>query len=237
MALLRAKADRYAHVSRPHASRIPNFTGRQTLTASAEKATRQNAPAMRRLIQPWQSRALTYYDLIGELKFAAQFYARMLTPLQLFAAEKVLNDDGTIDVVPTKDKAAIAHLERIQDPGGGRQGLLGAYGRLMFLTGESYLLCTKDEDDVEQWEFLSTDELRVQGNTYVRYKAPSLPAELLKEAPDDAYEPIGGQDAVVYRIWQRHPRFSHLADSTMLGVLDIAEELLLLTQAVRARAK
>lgn len=212
-------------------------TAPRALTASGGRVSRKNADLLRRLIQPWQTRALSYYDQIGELKFAAQFYARMLTPLQIFAAEKVENDDGTVAVEPTKNVDVIRQVERIQDPGGGRQLLLGSYGRLMFLTGETYLLCSKDEDGIEQWEMLSTDELRLQGSTMLRYKAPSLPVTEYREPDDDDYEPMDAKEAVAYRIWQRHPRWSSLADSTMYGVLDIAEELLLLTHAVRSRAK
>jgi hypothetical protein len=217
----------------------PNRSGSNALTASGFKVTRKDADLMRRLIQPWQSRAFSYYDLLGEIKYASQFYARMLSPLILYAAEK----DAKGDIVPTKNVDAIEALERIQDPGGGRTSLLGAYGRLMFLTGEAYLFVSTDpETGIEQWEMLSTDELRIQSGVMIRYKAPSVVAEEYHE-PDEpdsqegAWVPVDPKTAVAYRLWQKHPRWSLLADSTMQGVLDLCEELLLLTQAVRARAR
>jgi hypothetical protein len=205
------------------------------LTAAGARIKSKDADTVRRLIQPWQSRAYAYYDLLGEIKYAAQFYSRALSQLELYAAEK--NADG--EIVRTENAEVIAMLDRIQDPGGGRASLLASYGRLMFLAGEAYLLCTEDTDnDVEQWEMLSTDELRVTGaNTIVRYKAPSLIAEDIKEPSDDDWQPLGPGEGIVYRIWKRHPRYSMLADSTMQGVLDLCEELVLLTQAVRARAR
>ena len=54
---------------------------------------------------------------------------------------------------------------------------------------------------------------------------------------EGAWVPVDDRTAVGYRLWQRHPRFSMLADSTMMGVLELCEELLLLTQSVRARAR
>ena len=213
----------------------PGFSGNpNSLTAAGFRITHQDTDQLRRLIQPWQSRAFSYYDQLGEIKYASQFYARMLSPLRLYAAEL----DGNGDWVETTFEPAVQALERIQDPGGGRESLLGSYGRLMFLAGECYLLCSRDPDTgLEQWEMLSTDELRIQSGIYVRYRAPSMAAENLHEPKDEDFEPLDDDTAVAYRLWKRHPRYSMLADSTMLGVLDLCEELLLLTRAVRARAR
>lgn len=209
--------------------------GKNALTASGQRVRRKQGDDVRRLIQPWQSRSFAYYNMLGEIKYAAQFYARGLSQLRLYAAE--LDQNG--DWVETKNEQAIAALERVQDPGGGRTGLLASYGRLMFLAGECLLFVSKDpETHMEQWEMLSTDELRIQGDQMVRFKAPSLAAVEYREPSDDDYEEItGDRDAVAYRLWQRHPQYSMLADSTMQGVLDLCEELVLLTQSVRARAR
>jgi hypothetical protein len=214
----------------------PNRTGAtvQGLTAAGFRVSHEDTDQLRRLIQPWQARSFSYYDQIGEIWYAAQFYSRMMSLLRLYPAE--LNDDGEWE--ETKFEPAVAALGRIRDPGGGIESLLSSYGRLMFLVGESNLLCSVDPDTgLEQWEMLSTDELRVQSGTYTRYKAPSMAAEQLQETPsDEDFEPVGDQ-AVVYRLWRRSPRYSMLADSPMKGVLDLCEELLLLTRAVRARAR
>lgn len=213
-----------------------NGRERGSLTAAGQRIhTREDANTLRRIAQPWQQRAFTYYDIVPEIKYAAQFYARHLSVLRLYPAYK--NDDGEIE--ETQDPDAVAELERIQDPGGGTSGLLGAYGRLIFLTGEGYLFCTLNKDTQrEQWEMLSTDELKVTEQGYLRYKAPSILAEQFKEPEDDdLWEPVDDDSAVAYRIWRRHPRYSLLADSTMQGVLDVCEELVLLTQVVRARSR
>jgi hypothetical protein len=213
-------------------------SGRQrAITAAGLPVRRKDTEIIRRLIAPWQPAAFNYYDQVPEIKYAAQFYARMLSPLILYAAE--YTDANLQDFVPTENQEAIDALKRIQDPGGGRTGLLGDYGRLMFLAGECYLFVSENEYQEEQWEFLSTDELRIQGGVYIRYKAPSLVAEEY-QAPadeDEYWEEVEDKTAMAYRIWQRHPRYSYLADSTMQGVLEICEELVLLTKAVRARAR
>lgn len=221
--------------------RTPTEKNKAALTAAGQRITRKDSESLRRLAQPWQTRAFAYYDILGEIKYASQFYSRMLSPLRLYAAKKdeqgewveIDKDNASAD-----DEAAIEALERIQDPGGGREGLLGAYGRLMFLVGESLLFCSIDPDtEIEQWEMLSKDELRVQDDIYYRVKAPSLQPEEYREPAEDDFEPVGDDAAVAYRLWKRHPRYSSWADSTMEGVLDLCEELVLLTQAVRARTR
>lgn len=218
------------------ARRILPFSGRRrgALTSSAVRLGKGDNDTLRRLQQGWQSRSFTYYDLIGEVWYAAQFYARALQALELYVAA-VDPDTGELEKV--EDEATQDYVTRIQDPGGGRANLLGSYGRLMFLAGECYLVVTEDTDTGDEvWEMLSTDELRPTGeNMFTRYKAPSLNAEQLTEVEEDTWEPVDGR-CVAYRIWKRHPRYSALADAPMKGILDLCEELLLLTKAVRARA-
>ena len=84
---------------------------------------------------------------------------------------------------------------------------------------------------------LSTDELRLLDGSFTRFLAPTLPAMNFKPAPDDAFVPVDDSTAVAYRLHKPHPRFSALSDSTSEGVLDILEELVLLTQVVRARVR
>jgi hypothetical protein len=210
---------------------------RSALTASGQKIDRENADATRRVLQPWQSRSFAYYDAVPEIKYAAQFYSRALSVLRLFPATRDEGDD-LIELEDPEDPAVEA-LGRIQDPGGGRSSLLANYGRLMFLIGEALLFVSRDEEnrDVEQWEMLSPDELRLTSSGYQRFKAPSLQPDFYKPADPDDFVAVNDEEAVAYRLWRRHPRYSMLADSTMQAVLDVAEELVLLTQSVRARAR
>jgi hypothetical protein len=211
----------------------------QSMQASGVRVTRREADQYRRLIQPWQQQALFYYQTVGEAWYAAQFYARALSKLRVFAATR--DENGEVTELDANDPASEL-LSRVQDRNGGTGQLFGSYGRLMFLSGEGYLTVTQDlEFESEEWEFLSADELRVvPGGGYVRYRAPSINPELLYDIPDNEYEPIdidNKRKAVVYRLWRRHPQYSAWADSPMHGVLNLFEELSLLQLAVGARAK
>jgi hypothetical protein len=188
-----------------------------------------------RVAQPWQERAFAYYDMIGELHQASQFYSKPLSRLKLGVA---FADPESGDLEEITSGPAVDLLEAVQDPGGGRTVMLTTYGQLMFIAGESYMLNTVDEDGVQKWEIVSTNELRFDAGTqtYTRRRLPGKVGEELKAAPDDDFEPVD-EEAIVYRLWKRHPNYSGWADAPMRGVMDVAEELVMLTLAVRARAR
>lgn len=210
-----------------------------SLTAAATRIEKSTSQDVRRLIQPWQARAFSYYDTIPEVNFASQFYSRTLAKVRLFPA--ILDANG--DPEETEDPELVDLWNRVQDPGGGRAELQASYGRLMFVIGEGYLTCTPDPDWEEIWEFLSPNELRVQpGGIYIRYRAPQIGTEEYVNAANDQFVPMEGPDGtpdeiVAYRLWRKHPSYSWLADSCMQASSDILEELLLLTLAIRSQAK
>lgn len=213
--------------------------GGPTITAAATRIEKATSQDLRRLIQPWQARALTYYDMVGEVWFSSQFYSRTLAKVRLFPA--VLDDDGNAE---ESDDPTLQDLwSRVQDPSGSRSELQASYGRLMFLIGEGYLIVSPDDDWGEVWEFLSPDELRVQpGGIMVRYRAPQIGTQEYYTAPEGDFIPLEGIDGrpdtvVPWRLWRKHPRYSWWADSPMHAVLDVLEEIVLLTLAVRSKAK
>lgn len=191
---------------------------RRALVGSASKLTAQNSAYAQRMSQPWQERALYYYDQIGELRFCSQFYARMLSRVEFFPARR--DSEGNLTKITTG--APVDLLNRIQDPGGGRRKIQYNYGRLMFVTGEGVLLGTSLDSDRERWRFLWRGEVFVddQGVAFRKLSNGTVTEE----------------QGIGYRFWTPHPMWSDLADSPLRPVLDIAEELIILTAAVRATA-
>lgn len=170
--------------------------------------------------------------MIGELRYAAQFYSRMLKRLRIFPA--TLSDADKL--APIESGPPVQILDRIQDPGGGRTSLLGNYGRLMFITGEGYLF-GRGTADGERWSFVWRDELKFDDTGRITHvAAPGLPRDSLERLPDSSYDEIPPDSAVAYRMWTPHPRFSAWPDSPMRAILGEAEELLILSRSVHATA-
>lgn len=167
----------------------------------------------------WQRRALLYYNTCGEVRFCSQFYARMVARVRFFPAR--IKEDGTLDAI--EEGPAVEALNRIQGPGGGRSRIQFDYGRLMFVTGEGALFVNDTDDPAkERWRFLWRGELK-------------------KDEPDGPTWRKNGKNEPVekgtaYRMWTPHPERSDWADSPLRPVLDIAEELNILTATVRSTA-
>lgn len=184
----------------------------------------------------WQLDSLAYYDQIGPVRYAAQHWSRGLSKFRWYVGE--LDEAG--EVTESEDELALRLWERVQDPMGGRIGLTTAYGQLRFLTGECYLIWTPASGtDPEQWEIVSTLELRKMGKRgerelWARIEAPGLTPQELVEADDEAFEPMG-DEVIVYRLWRRHPAYSRMADAPMRSVLADCEEIVRCTHTINAR--
>ncbi len=193
------------------------------LTASASKMDPRNDDSVRRRHgQSWQKNALEYTRLVPELNYASRFYSKMLKRLKIYPALREPNEKLT----PITSGLPVELLDRIQDPGGGRSNILGQYGRLMFITGEGYLLGRNLETDDERWSFVWLDEVELLENGGLRHK------------PQSAVSPTeyGPSEALAYRLWTPSPELSGESESPMRGVLEVAEELLILGKSVRATA-
>lgn len=169
----------------------------------------------------WQKRALDYVDLIPELNYASRFYSRMLKRIKIFPAMRAADDK----VDPITEGLPVDLLDRIQDPGGGRSQLQGQYGRLQFITGEGYLFGRDLGRETERWGFVWSDEIQLDDGAITWKPVPN--SEGIKYSPGEA---------VAYRMWTPHPARSGEADSPMHSILEVAEELYVLTKAVRSTA-
>lgn len=175
----------------------------------------------------WQRRALEYIDRVPELSYSSRFYARMLRPLRIYPA--TIGDDGKPRAITTGPPVEI--LSRLKGRDGTPKSILSNYGRLMFATGEGNLLGVNLDTDDEYWSFVWLDEVEVETSAN-----GSVKQIIHRPVSNNDEKTYGPEQARVYRMWTSHPRRSGEADSPMRSVLDIAEELITLTQAVRSTA-
>lgn len=223
------------------AARPRAFVPRQRLrsvTAAGRKIERGEGEKIRRLVQPWQSTAMEMHDRIGAIRFASLFYQEYLSRLRLFVGRT--DASGEVEELEEGEEPdAKELLARVQDPGGGTSGWKGAYGRLQFLIGDGYLAATgtDDPEEPEAWEYLSPWELRpLGGDRYQRVYAPGMTPQDLRDLSDDEAAALSAGEVVAYRLWTPHPLYSWMPDSPMLAVLDLCEEWLRLTAALRTQS-
>lgn len=206
------------------------------------KARRQSASTS------WQSEAWEYYDSIGEVKYAFNLVASVVSRIRLYAAaiQNPSEAPAPIDAVSKVDgrlaAAAQRALDRLSSAYGGQPGLLKDAALNLQVTGECYLVQIPERVGSglpETWDIRSVDELQVdsRGNYIINPRrdvgggTPSMMSQGNKDAialPKQAY---------VGRIWRAHPRYTQEADSSLRGLLDLCAELLLLNRTFRATAR
>ena len=192
----------------------------------------------------WQAEAWEYYDAIGEIKYAFNLVASVVSRIRLYAAAVdspsetpvQIRSSATID--PRLAFAAERSLSRLDSAYGGQAGLLRDAALNLSVTGECYLVQFPERKGTnlpESWDIRSTDELQVDDrNSYVIIPRREVASSTTRATSNGIKLP---NSAFVGRIWRAHPRYSEESDSSLRGLLDLCSELLLLNRTFRATAR
>ena len=195
----------------------------------------------------WQSEAWEYYDAIGEVKYAFNLVASVVSRIRLYTAivEDPAEAPKSVTLVDNMNRelanASERALARLDSAYGGQAGLLRDCALNLSVTGECYLVqmpAQVGSGFPESWDIRSTDELNV--DTKGQYIIS--PRREFQQGSSSANQIKNGavilpKSAFVGRIWRAHPRYSEEADSSLRGLLDMCAELLLLNRTFRATAR
>jgi len=195
----------------------------------------------------WQREAWEYYDAIGEVKYAFNLVASVISRIRLFPA--IVDDPSeapkSVRDVQSVDKnlamASERAIMRLDSAYGGQAGLLRDAALNLSVTGECYLVqvpARPGSGIAESWDIKSTDEVVAATNKNNSFSIISRRDQI---GGGQSGSRQGGYElpnkAFVGRIWRAHPRFSDEADSSLRGMLDLCAELLLLNRTFRATAR
>jgi hypothetical protein len=171
----------------------------------------------------WQRLAWRHYDAIGEIKYGFNYFAQITSRVRLLAGYQTddaetpapIGDVGGLD----RDlvNAARYELNKLFNGPGGAPNFIRTAVLNLLVAGECHLLGQGDK-----WSIRSNEEIVPEANNRVRLRErQSEPGEYLAE------------DDFIARIWRTHPKFSAEADSSLRGVEEACQELLLLSRIIR----
>lgn len=193
----------------------------------------------------WQAEAWEYYDAIGEIKYAFNLVASVVSRIRIYAA--AVDDPSQAPVSVSESRvieerlasAAERALDRLNSAYGGQAGLLKDAALNLSVAGECYLVqmpARPGTGTPESWDVRSVDEVVTDargGFNVIGRREQGI--------GQGSGSGIGvsrlNKNAFVGRIWRSHPRFSDEADSSLRGLLDLCAELLLLNRTFRATAR
>lgn len=187
--------------------------------------------------EAWQTQVWDLYEQVGELHYASNFVASCLSRVRLVPglldpsdptgqAGPAFGDEdpetGLPEPLHPLAVEASDLLAGLRSRFGGQATIMRAFGLNLSIAGECHLWGSEDQGQ-RLWEVLSTEELRAdEGGGMKRIAGPGDPGTPISEG-----EPL-------VRVWRPHPRWSQRADSAVRSLLDVLEELVLLTRGVRA---
>ncbi|HEX4503869.1 MAG TPA: hypothetical protein VH187_22310 [Scandinavium sp.] len=200
---------------------------------------RIEAARLRKLKQLWQEDAWAYRDSIGELRYATTFLGNAARKVELFPAAYV---QGELDPIPLEDipecpanimAAANDAMQRLAANPSAMAGMLRDIAENFEVAGECSLLgwapntyLTGDNNE-EVWEIRSVSEVTSNNDGEI----------LIKDAGETGSGTPLPDGSFYSRLWYPHPRRKALADSPFAAILDICEELLILSRDIRAAGR
>jgi hypothetical protein len=194
----------------------------------------------RRLADKWQEEAWEYYDLIGEIKYAANLVASITSRVNLYVGyvEKSANVPSEIGDVEKLDPEFIQTAEDIlyllESGNGGTSGLLRTAALNLFVAGECWLVneparFSTQEDS--KFQIRSVQEIVATNG-----RTPQVAIKPRRDSKPSDYILLPRQ-GFASRIWRNHARFADEADSSLRSLLEVCDQLLLSDRAAATAAK
>lgn len=222
------------------------YAAPRPITAAASRVSLRNKTEIdsiyrKRSDLAWQRQSWAYYDLVGEIKHSALLIGSLISRIKVYSAYVGHAEDPPASLSSINDiseelkEAARKAVDMLGSGPGGVSGLLRDAAINIFIAGEFYLIQHRAPAGSYQgdyWKIHSVDEvvLPAQGTKEPIFIKP------YENCPRNLYERVH-KDAFVARIWRTHPRYSDQADSSLLSLLELLDELLLLSKSSRATIK
>ncbi len=188
----------------------------------------------------WQTAAWNYYSNISELQFAFNIVGQLISRITCHAA---FIDDASHTPISCSEirdsfedkKGLYAGSQVLQGaqmssllihdliPPGLQSSFLQDLALNLCVAGEAYVV---HNTYVDRYVVASVDELKIGGQ--------GRSNNALRTSELHGTEVPLSDDAFVARVWRRHPRYSSDPISSMRGVLDACEHVLLIDQTIRA---
>lgn len=203
------------------------------MTASAERIDLATATAENRPFSAWQREAWNGYLRVGEIHYGFNLLANLLARVRIYAAALGEANEAPLDVKSAVDKkritaqlAADAAQVMAELQAEDWSSSTRTFALNFSVAGECYLIqLPRPQGPV--WTIRSVDEVQVRAGGAVLTPMRSGAREQ-KTLPASTF---------IARMWRPSPQYHQEPDSSMVGVADSVEELLMLMRLVRGAAR
>lgn len=182
---------------------------KSTAVATSTGTTSKKTPPKPSVVQ-WQSTAWTFYDSIGEFRYAVDWIGHLLSRVKL-----IVTKDGE----PTEDAKAVDLLDALFGGPDGQADMLRQIGKHWTVAGDCYIIGDNVESETDaDWLIGAATQ-----TTFSEDNGWKVNKETFKKS------------ALVIRLWRPHPTDRTISDSPTQAVLPILSEIDGLTKYVAAQ--
>jgi hypothetical protein len=171
----------------------------------------------------WQNEAWRLYDVIGELRFVANWIGSALSRVRLYVAE--VDKNGRVQGETKRIKVAALADNMLGGPAR-RPELIRLAGINLTVAGDAYFIGrSTDDPQSDEWYVLSRSEMK-------RYTGGGENQAMNIMGDPGTMDP---QTDMVIRVWTPHPRRTLWSDSPTRGAMPMLFEIERLTRFVFAQ--
>lgn len=169
----------------------------------------------------WQQEAWRLYDIIGELRFVANWIGSALSQVRIYVAE--VDKNGRIQKECEKPKIA-ALADTLFGSPTSKAEAMRMLGINLTIAGDAYIVGKGAEDgESDEWFVVSCSELKRWGGN------------VMQLYPDGSKDVLDKNKDIVIRVWTPHPRRNLWADSPTRAAMPMLWEIERLTRFVFAQ--
>ena len=201
----------------------PHASEPQAITAAAAPVSSPRTDLIR-TPDTWQDEAWTYYDSLGEFRYAADWESNMLSRVRFYAAKL---EAGADEPVRAEAGTAVDLMTAFAGGVAGQAQIMAGLGTQLSVPGEGYLI-VENVNGVEKWSVRSIDEVRAARGHY----------EVIDEnSPHTGYNwrPLAQESMAPIRVWRPNKRYHHMADSPARAARTTMRELELVNRHIVAQ--
>jgi len=188
--------------------------------------------------EKWQEDAWRFFDEVGELRFGVSWIANALSRVNLGAAMQPLATGDEPTLIDYEDerstplqRRAVEIVDTISGGSSGQGQMLYSFGIQLSVAGLAWLIIEPDLDDPEDdafqtWAVYSSSEVR----------AATHGEGIEIRVGTREWRPVH-PNAVVVKVWKKHPQRQYDPDSPTHGVLSVLREIVMLQQHIQASAQ
>ena len=184
----------------------------------------------------WQQEAWRLYDVIGELRFIANWIGSALSRVRVYVAQ--VDENGRIQQ-EVKDKKIGGLSDTLFNGPAGLAEALRLMGINLTITGDVYIVGRPGVEDTAnvQDEYLLNDSWMVLSGSELRRFGPRGQKVLLIDGwgPQKQALKLDPANDLIIRVWTPHPRRGLWADSPTRGAMPMLYEIERLTRYVFAQ--